>query len=182
MTDRIFAELLAHTVNLSRPQVELEPDLQVATPTYELLAAGVAARVRPTAADVDRGLLGRFPRAVALAYLAPTDVEPNDRLGQVVSSTVLTQAALSGSDTLSVAATTDFAAGMLAHLLGAGGWEEVAITAVSDEETLELVEPLTGDFAEGDAVHAVIGYEVLGVVEEAGADHHLKVVLRHREI
>jgi len=103
-------------------------------------------------------------------------------LGQVVTSTVLTEAALPGTDTLTVAATAGFAGGILAHLLGASGWEETAIAAVGDEETLELVEPLIGGFAEDDVVQAVVSYEVLGVIEEAGAGHHLKAVLRHREI
>ena len=182
MNDPIFAELLEDTVNLSRPQVEVEPDLQVAAPSYELLEAEAVARVRPIAVGLDRSWLGRFPRASAVAYLLLTDLQPNDRLGQVVTSTVLTEAALPGTDTLTVAATAGFAGGIFAHLLGASGWEETAIAAVGDEETLELVEPLIGGFAEDDVVQAVVSYEVLGVVEEAGAGHHLKAVLRHREI
>lgn len=182
MNDPIFEELLEHIVNLGRPQVEVESDLQVAVPTYELLQAGVAARLRPIAAGIDRGLLGRFPHATAVAYLLPTDLEANDRLAQMVAATVLTEPALSGADTLTVASTAGFTTGEFAHLLSATGWEEVAIVAVADEETLELVEPLIAGFAEGDVVQAVVSYEVLGVIEAAGAGHHLKAVLRHREM
>ena len=67
MTDLSFAELLNHAANLTRPQIEVGSDLAVAHPTYELLAAGIAIRLRPVTADVDRGLLGRFPQATAVA-------------------------------------------------------------------------------------------------------------------
>ena len=182
MSDLIFEGLLEDTVNLSRPQIEVENDLQVAVPTYELVQVGLPGRVRPILVDIDRGLLGRFPRATAVGYLLMTDLQPNDRLAQVVASTVLTEEALNGVDTLTVAATDGFAAGYFAQLRDVAHWEEVVIAAVADEETLELAEPLAVDFAENDVVEAVVSYEVLGVLDESGVGHHLKAVLRHREI
>ncbi len=182
MNDPIFEELLEHTVNLSRPQVEVESDLQVAVPTYDLLEAGVSARLRPIDGSIDRSVLGRFPRATAAAYLLPTNLQANDRLSQVVATTVLTEPASPGTDTLTVASTDGFTPGEFVHLLGAAGWEEVGIAAVADEETLELVEPLTAGFAEEDTVEAVVSYEVLGAIDQAGAGHHLKAILRHREM
>ena len=182
MSDLTFEGLLEDTVNLSRPQIEVESDLQVAAPTYEVLNAGVAARLRPILADIDRGLLGRFPMATAVAYLLMTDLQPNDRLAQVVATTELTAEALNGADTLTVTGTDGFVAGQFAQLLAADHWTEVVVTAVPDEDTLELAEPLTAGFAEGDAVQAAVGYEVLGVLDASGIGHHLKAVLRHREI
>ena len=134
MTDLSFEELLNQTANLSRPQVEIGGELQVAKPAYQLLAVDVAIRLRPTAADLDRALLGRFPQAVAVAYLLPTDLAANDRLAQV------------------------------------------------DEETLTLSAPLNDGFAAGDVVEAVVSYDVLGVLDESAAGHHLKVALKRREL
>ena len=93
MTDLSFGELLNQTANISRPQVEIGGELQVANPAYQLLAADVAIRLRPTAADLDRALLGRFPQAIAVAYLLPTDLAANDRLAQVTAATTLAETA-----------------------------------------------------------------------------------------
>ncbi len=182
MNDLIFEGLLEDTVNLSRPEVEVENDLQVAAPTYQLLQAGLPARVRPTLADIDRGLLGRFPAATAVAYLLVTDLQANDHLSQVVATTELTAEAQGGADTLTVTSTAGFAPGEFAQLFGADHWEEVVVAAVADDVTLELAEPLTVGLAAGDTVQAVVSYEVLGVLDPSGIGHHLKALLRHREI
>ena len=182
MSDLTFAELLEDTVNLSRPNIEVESDLQVAAPTYELVQTGVAARLRLILTDIDRGLLGRFPAATAIGYLLMTDLQANDQLAQVVATTELTAAALNGADTLTVASTAGFAAGGFAQLRAADHWAEVVIAAVPDEQTLELAEPLAAGFAENDIVEAVVSYQVLGVIDESGIGHHLKAILRHREI
>ncbi len=149
MTDRSFEELLNATANLSRPQVAVESDLQVANPTYELLQAEVAMRLRPTSADLDRSLLGRFPQATAVAYMTPTELAANDRLAQVNVATTLAESAPEESTTLVVASAYGFEAGSRIHLRG---------------------------------VEAVTSYTVLGVLDEAGAGHHIKVALQRREL
>ena len=182
MIDLTFEGLLEDTVNLSRPYVEVETDLQVAAPTYQLLEAGLPARLRPTLADIDRGLLGRFPAATAVAYLLVTDLQANDRLAEVVAGTDLITEAQGGTDTLTVASTEGFVPGQFAQLFGSDHWEEVVVAAVADEVTLELAEPLTAGLAAGDVVQAVVSYEVLGGLDPSGIGHHLKAILRHREI
>ena len=181
MTDRSFEELLNATANLSRPQIAVESDLQVANPTYELLEAEVAMRLRPTSADLDRSLLGRFPQATALAYMAPTELAANDRLAQATAVTMLTEAAPAESTTLVVASAYGFAAGSRIHLRGESDWEAALVDHV-DGNSLHLAAALNAGFAAGDTVEAVTSYTVLGVLDEAGACHHIKVALQRREL
>ena len=181
MTDRSFEELLNATANLSRPQIAVESDLQVANPTYELLQAEVAMRLRPTSADLDRSLLGRFPQATALAYMAPTELAANDRLAQVSATTTLVEAAPPGSTSLVVASAYSFTAGSRIHLRAESDWEPAVVDHV-DGDTLHLTVPLSTGFSPSDMVEAVISYTVLGVLDEAGAGHHIKVALQRREL
>ena len=181
MTDLTFAELLNQAANLSRPQIGVGSDLQVAYPTYELLAADVAIRLRPVTTDIDRGLLGRFPQATAVAYLLPTDLAANDRLAHVTIATTLAEAAPAESSELTVAVTFGITAGSRLHLRGEAGWEEV-IVAQLDGETVQLSAPLSSSFAAGHAVEVVTSYDVLGVVDESAAGHHLKVALKRQEL
>jgi len=181
MTDRSFEELLNATANLSRPQIAVESDLQVANPTYELLEAEVALRLRPTSADLDRSLLGRFPGATAIAYMTPTELGANDRLGQVTATTMLTKAAPAESTTVIVASAYGFEAGSRVHLRGEFDWE-VALVDHVDADTLHLAAALSTGFSAGDTVEAVTSYTVLGVLDEAGAGHHIKVALQRREL
>jgi len=140
MTDRSFEELLNATANLSRPQVAVESDLQVANPTYELLQAEVAMRLRPTSADLDRSLLGRFPQATAVAYMTPTELAANDRLAQVNVATTLAESAPEESTTLVVASAYGFEAGSRIHLRGESDWESALV-----------------DHVNGDALHLTTG-------------------------
>ncbi len=181
MTDRSFEELLNATANLSRPQIAVESDLQVANPTYKLLQAEVAVRLRPTSADLDRSLLGRFPQATALAYMAPTDLAANDRLAQVNVATALAEAAAAESSALVVACAYGFADGSRIHLRGESAWES-ALVDYTDGDVLHLTAALSTGFAAGDTVEAVTSYTVLGVIDEAGAGHHIKVALQYREL
>ncbi len=181
MTDLSFEELLNQTANLSRPQVEIGGELQVAKPAYQLLAVDVAIRLRPTAADLDRALLGRFPQAVAVAYLLPTDLAANDRLAQVTAATTLAEAAPAESTSVQVTSGFGISAGSRLHLRSATDWEEVLVAQV-DEETLTLTAPLNNGFAAGDVVEAVVSYDVLGVLDESAAGHHLKVPLKRQEV
>ena len=181
MTDLSFEELLNATANLSRPQIAVESDLQVANPTYELVQAQVVMRLRPTSADLDRSLLGRFPQATALAYMAPTELAANDRLAQVTAVTMLTEAAPAESTALVVASAYGFAAGSRIHLRGESDWESALVDHV-DGDTLHLEAALSTGFSAGDTVEAVTSYTVLGVLDEAGACHHIKVALQHREM
>ena len=181
MTDRSFEELLNATANLSRPKIAVESDLQVANPTYELLQAEVAMRLRPTSADLDRSLLGRFPQATALAYMAPTEIAANDQLSQITATTTLAEAAPMGSTSLAVASAYGFAAGSHIHLRSEDNWEPAIVDHV-DGDTLHLAAALNAGFSAGDTVQAVTSYIVLGVLDEAGAGHHIKVALQGREL
>ena len=181
MTDRSFEELLNAAANISRPQIAVESDLQVVNPTYELLQAQVALRLRPTSADLDRSLLGRFPQATALAYMAPTELAANDRLAQVTAVTMLTEAAPAESTTLVVASAYGFADGSHIHLRGESAWEAALVDHV-DGDTLHLTAALSAGFSASDTVEAVTSYTVLGVLDEAGAGHHIKVPLQRREM
>jgi len=181
MTDRSFEELLNATANLSRPQIAVESDLQVANPTYELLEAEVAMRLRPISAAIDRSLIGRFPNAAAVAYMAPTDLAANDRLAQVTAVTTLTEAAPAESTALVVASAYGFADGGRIHLRGESDWEPAIVDHV-DGDSLHLAAALSTGFSAGDTVEAVTSYTVLGVRDEAGAAHHIKVALQRREM
>lgn len=181
MTDPSFEELLEQTGNLTRPQIEVGSDLHVASPTYELLAASVALRLRPITAGLDRSLLGRFPQPTTVAYLLPTDLAANDRLAEVTAATVLAEPAEAESSSLEVASGYGIAAGSRLHLRAEAAWEEVVVAQVAGE-TLELTAPLGQGFAADDAVEAVVSYDVLGVLDEAAASHHLKVALKRREV
>ncbi len=181
MTDPSFEELLDQTGNLTRPQIAVGSDLHVASPTYELLAAGVALRLRPIAAGLDRSLMGRFPQATGVAYLLPTDLAANDRLAEVTAATVLTEPAPAESSSLEVASSYGITAGSRLHLRSTTAWEEVTVAQVN-EETLELSAPLSQECAADDVVEVVVSYDVLGVLDEAAAGHHLKVALQRREV
>jgi len=181
MTDLSFAELLNQTVNLTRPVIQVESDLQVANPTYELLEANVAVRLRPISGDVDRLLLGRFPEASAVAYLLPTELAANDRLAQVTAVTVLAEAAPAESTSLVVASAYGFADGSRIHLRGESAWE-AAIVDYVDGDSLHLAAALSTGFLAGDTMEAVTSYAVLGVLDEAGAAHHIKVALQRIEV
>ena len=181
MTDPSFEELLEQTGNLTRPQIEVGSDLHVANPTYELLAASIAMRLRPIAAGLDRSLLGRFPQATAVAYLLPTELAANDRLAEVIAATVLAEPAEAESSSLEVASGSAIAAGSRLHLRTEAAWEEVVVAQVAGE-TLGLSTPLNQGFAADDAVETVVSYDVLGVLDEAAASHHLKVALKRREV
>ena len=54
--------------------------------------------------------------------------------------------------------------------------------AQANGETVQLSAPLGSSFAAGDAVEVVTSYDVLGVVDESAAGHHLKVALKRREV
>jgi len=179
MTDLSFEELLNATANLSRPQIAVESDLQVGNPTYELLQAQVPMRLRPTSADLDRSLLGRFPQATAVAYTTPTDLAANDRLAQVSATTTLVEAAPAETTALIVASAYGFEAGSRIHLRSESDWEPTLVDHV-DGDALHLVAPLSTGFSAGDTVEVVISYTVLGVLDEAGAGHHIKVALQRR--
>jgi len=138
-------------------------------------------RLRPTSADVDRSLLGRFPQATAVAYMAPTDLAANDRLARVTASTTLAEAAPIGSTSLVVASAYGFAAGSHIHLRSETDWEAATVDHV-DGDSVHLAAALSTGFSAGDTVEAVTSYTVLGVLDEAGAGHHIKVALQRREM
>ncbi len=181
MTDLSFQELLNQTANLSHPQIEVGNELQVAHPVYELLAAGVAIRLRPVTAGLDRSLLGRFPQTTAVAYLLPTDLAANDRLAQVTVATALAESVQAESSELTVISSFGISVGSRLHLRGEANWEEVIVAQV-DGETVQLAGALNNSFAASDAVEVVISYAVLGVLDESAASHHLKVALKRQEV
>ena len=178
MTDYLFDEMLNRRANVTRPTVEVDGDGLAREAQYQGVGS-VALRVRPVRATLDAGLLGKWPRATAVAYLAPGTARALDRLAVVLAATALAEAAGEGDTSITVEDATGIEAGATLQISEGAGFCEAVAEAV-DGAAVTLRDALETGFAAGASAEVVASYEVLGVEDQGGAGHHVWVGLRSR--
>jgi hypothetical protein len=179
MNDYLFAEVLNRQGSVSRAAVTVEAGGLAREAVYGLVQAAAPLRLRPVRGGLDDGLLGLWPSAGAVAYLAAGTLRARDRLGVVRAIEELAEDAEAGAVTLALGAGHGIVAGDRLHLRGGGRWAEVLV-AGAEAEAVTLDLPLGEAWAKGAQVETVVAYEVLGVEDPAGAGHHQRAVLRGR--
>ena len=180
--DPVFASLLIHNLTVRRPIESKTGELNLGAADYEdVYPNAVPARVVPARATIDAGILGAFPDATHLAYCGIIDAAPGYLIERMLASSVLAAPAPPGATQVSVASSADFRVGHVAELVAASESERAHVVGVQ-VGTLSLQSPLVHGFAQGDLVRAVLRFDVLGVEDEAGAGHHLRLTLRERAL
>jgi tRNA-binding EMAP/Myf-like protein len=180
--DPVFASLLIHNVTVKRPTESKTGELNLGAADYEdVYPNAVPARVVPARSTIDAGILGAFPDATHLAYCGIIDAAPGYLIERTLASSALAAPAAPGATQVSVASSTDFRVGHVVEL-GAEPESERAHVVEVQVGMLRLQSPIVHAFAEGDPVRAVLRFDVLGVEDEAGAGHHLRLTLRERAL
>lgn len=181
MKDRNFEMLAQDETLLGQAEVAAGLELQVAAPSFRWVAS-VKAMVQPVRAGSSAGLLGRFPESTHVAYLAQAEgLQTGDELVRVHGRTQLLEAAARGAQELKVADASGLVAG--ADLgLGEGLTQEVQRVAAVEGDTVQLAGALREVQGEGTQVAGLQRFEVLGVEDESGRGHHVRVVLRAKVV
>jgi hypothetical protein len=170
MADATFEALLTEIAQIARPVVLLDADGGPATPIYEPTGESVRVRIAPARAGSRDGLLGRTEEATHVIYAAPADLRVADRLIVRPVVTSLSADVEAGASVLPVTATEGLRDGQRVEI----GGEELTVAAVGAGE-IRVTPAVTSDYEAGEALSVVVRYEVLGVADEAGAGHHLRL-------
>ncbi|MGD9495694.1 MAG: hypothetical protein AB7Y46_05225 [Armatimonadota bacterium] len=173
MGDAVFRELLSETAAIMRPRVTVDGEGVPATPRYEQVSAAVPARIMPRSTASEDDLLGRMEDITHLAFLEPADLRPSDRLVTRPVATALAEDVWAGASVLPVASSEGFRDGQSVEV----GEEERIVTAVA-AGALTVAPALAEAHEAGEAVRVLRRFEVIEVVDEAGAGHHLRAVVR----
>ena len=176
--DSTFRQLLRHEVTLQRPVSGTTAGGNVTGVTYEdVYADAQPARIVPVRTLLSGGILGAFPEATHVLYCEPLDLKAGYRVERELAATALAQAAQAGDEEIAVADDTGLQQGHVIELSAGEVTEAAEVRGVGDD-LLALAGPLAHGFSVGTPVRAALRYDVLGVEDEAGAGHHLRVVLR----
>ena len=177
MRDPGFAALLRDVVSVWRPEVSVSWEGDPRTPVYALVASGVPCALQPVSDSTRETLLGDIERATHVAYLQPTDLRAGDWLAEEAAGDVLAAPAAQGGRAVTVAHTGRVARGDRL-CVGADSGAELVLAGDANGVTASLATALRYAHAAGESVSVVVAYEVLGVRDEAGQGHHLRVDLR----
>ena len=170
MADATFEALMTESAQIARPVVLLDADGGPATPIYEPTGESVRVRIAPARAGSRDGLLGRTEEATHVIYATPEDVRVADLLIVRPMVTSLSADVDAGVSVLPVTATEGLLDGQRVEI----GDEELTVAAVGAGE-IHVTPALAGEYEAGEALTLVVRYEVLGVADEAGVGHHLRL-------
>lgn len=177
MRDACFVQLLHDVVCIWRPQVEVTRELGVRTPVYRLVAEAIPCMIQPASCRVLETVAGRVEQVTHTAYLEPVDLRPGDLLVERTSTATLAEAAHPGDEVVRVVGGSWVAVGDRLQI-GAGETSELSLALSVDGGVIGIGAPLAAPHGQDEPVYRVVSYEVLGVADEAGAGHHLRVELR----
>jgi hypothetical protein len=170
--------MLKDRLVLDRAQSSVGSELTLATPGYDRVDEVRRGLIQPVSGNGDKGLLGRLPETTHVAYLTygGEEVRVGDVLGKVTAEGALVEAAEAGTAALEVSGLT-VTAGADIEIGAAEGLERRRVAAVSGT-TLTLEAALATAHRKNEVVRVVRRYLVVGVSDEAGQGHHLKIALR----
>lgn len=177
MADPCFEGLLRDVVSIRRPEVALSPGGSPRTPVYGFLTGDVPCSLQPVSSTFRDTLIGALERITHVAYLQPTDLRPGDLLVEHLMADALSEAASEGDQTVKVVGGTEFSVGDGLEV-GGGEGSELSLSTWISNGTIGLSTPLEFSHEAGSPVSSIVGYEVLGVWDEAGYGHHLRATLR----
>ena len=179
MEDAALTSMLTHELVLKRPRVDVDTLLDPESAQYET-ARSAQGRVMPLRLADHVGVLGRFPEATHRIFVPVTEVRANYRVEHRIRETTLASDVLAGEDAIGLTSATGFHVGDLLEIGSDQPAARVTIVALDGSEaTVEPALPLGA--MQGDPVRSIALYDVLGVEDEAGAAHHLRVVARRTE-
>jgi hypothetical protein len=182
MADAAFLSALIHEVAIKRPVAGSTGDLNLQSAQYaDVYATRKRCRIMPAGGSTDPGLLGRFPDATHLMYCERLDVKPNYLIELELAQTTLSRAVQAGATQLPVAETTGLDVGSIIEVSDGANADQAQVTLV-DSGVLHISPALSHAFTAGSAVRCGRCFDVLHVADEAGARHHLKVIMREREV
>ena len=182
MSDTAFLSTLIHEVAIKRPIAGSTGDGDLQSTDYaDAYPDRKRCRIMPAGGGTDPGLLGHFPDATHVMYCEKLDVRPNYLIELELASTTLGVDADPGATELTVASTTGLDVGSLIQIADETHTDEAQVTLV-DVDVLHIEPALTYGYAAGSGVRSARTFDVLSVGDEAGAGHHLKVIMREREV
>ena len=177
MADQPFGSMLVHDLALKRPRVDVDSVGDPKTAEYEMVAEHVRGRVMPLSGADWVGVLGRYPEGTHRVFLEPIEARANYRVERCIRTTALAAEVAAGESVLALASATGLHVGDLVEV-GAGEEASRATIIVLEGVIANIEPPLAASAAEGDPVRSLAVYDVLGVEDEAGAGHHLRLVAR----
>lgn len=177
VNDNCFADLLLERVAVWRPQVALSPLGSPQAPVYEMVSDGVACSLQPVTAASVATVAGRLERTTHVAYARPVDVRAGDLLVERTLADTLAASVDAGDEGITAQQGLGFFAGQWVEIDAGSGGELRMVEAVEGSE-LTLDVRLSSDHTAGAGVMGVMVYEVMGVRDEGGRGHHLRIDLR----
>ena len=182
MPDPVFLNTLIHEVAIKRPVAGSTGDGDLQSTDYtDVYSTRKRCRIMPAAGGTDTGLLGRFPDATHVMYCEKLDVKPNYLIELELASTTLALDAETGATELTVASTIGLDVGSIVEIADETHTDEAQVILV-DVNVLHITPALTYSYAAGSTVRAMRHFDVLHSADEAGEGHHLKVIMREREV
>lgn len=180
MSDPCLLALMRDVVSVRRPRVSQRGLGEVLTGVYELAASAVPCALQPRGPRPAETLVGGLEGATHACYLEPGDVRAGDLLTEAKVVDKLQAGVAAGATQVTV---TD-------GLLQSGDRMEVGLGECSELNSVVAVEgqvvtlgtALRAAHSAAEPVTAVVVYEVLGVEDQAGAGHHLKLAVRRQEV
>ena len=182
MPDPVFLNTLIHEVAIKRPVAGSTGDGDLQSTDYtDVYSARKRCRIMPAAGGTDPGLLGRFPDATHVMYCEKLDVKPNYLIELELASTTLSVDAEAGATELTVASAIGLDVGSIIEINDETNTDAAQVTLV-DLNVLHISPALTYGYAAGSTVRCAREFDVLSSQDEAGEGHHLKVIMREREV
>ncbi|MCE5216933.1 hypothetical protein LLH03_07855 [bacterium] len=180
MSDPCLLALMRDVVSIRRPRVAQTGLGEVLTGVYELAATAVPCALQPRGAKAAETLVGRLEGATHACYLEPCDVQVGDLLTEAKVGDTLQVAVVAGQTQVTVAV------GLLQSgdrvEVGLGECSELNSVVAVDGQQVTLGTALRAAHSVAEPVTAVVVYEVLGVEDQAGAGHHLRLAVRRQEV
>lgn len=177
MRDECFAGLLDDMARILRPEVSLTGRGSPRSAVYRQVEGEVACAMQPVAGTLRETVIGRLERATHVAYMKPRDVRAGDVLAECLAQGSLAEGAGQGDGVIMVGEGMEVSRGDRL-VVGEGEEAELVVAVTVSGAEIGLMAPLSRGHEGDDAVTKVRGYEVVGVRDEAGVGHHLRVSLR----
>lgn len=182
MADAAFLRTLIHEVAIKRPLAGSTGDGGLESVVFsEVYPTRKRCRVMPVTGASHPSILGRFPDATHVMYCEKLDVRPNYRIELELANTALSLDADAGATHLTVQSTLGLETGSIIEVTDGEQTDQARVNNV-DMNILEIEPALTHAFATGSTVRAVRTFDVLTREDEAGAGHHLRVIMRECEV
>ncbi len=182
MADVAFLRTLIHEVAIKRPLTGSTGDGGLESAVFtDVYPTRKRCRIMPVTGSSHPSILGRFPDATHVMYCEKLDVRPNYRIELELANTVLSVEADVGATYLTVQSTLGLEIGSIIEVSDGVQMDQTRVNSM-DMNVLEIEPPLAHAYAAGSTVRAVRTFDVLTREDEAGAGHHLRVIMRECEV